>query len=123
MDQPPATEKDFGADSVITAKENPTQPRKVVANQEPPPITYSESAQQIKTDQIPAQRLKTENEGTHQIQEEQPWGASEWGQMVGGQITIVGAHQCQCIGDQTCQKRKQKAVTTKGGNRHKHGQA
>ena len=33
------------------------------------------------------------------------------GEMVGGQITMVGAHQCQCIGGQARQTQKREAVT------------
>ena len=80
MDKTPSTKKDFDTEAVMKAKANPTQPQKVVENQVPPTITYFDSAQRIKTDQSPPQRLKAEKEETHQIQEEQPWGANEWGQ-------------------------------------------
>ena len=59
MDQPPATKKDFGTDSVMTARANPNQSQKNVERQAPPTITYFDSALQVKTDQIPARMLKT----------------------------------------------------------------
>ena len=74
MEQPPATKKDFGNDSVMTEKANPSQPQKVVENQAPPTITYSDPAHQMKTDQLAAQRLQTEPEAAQQTQEEQTWG-------------------------------------------------
>ena len=78
MDQPPKTKKEFDTDSVMTEKANPTQPQKVVESQAPPPITYSDSTQKMKTDQFPAQRLQTEPEATKQTQGKQTWGANDW---------------------------------------------
>ena len=100
----------------------PTPPRKAVENLAPPTIAYSDSAHQIKTDQIPAQRLKTEPEATQQTQEEQPWGANEWGQNGWwANYYVWGAPMPMYCGENTPETQPTGSYA-KGGDRHKHGQ-
>ena len=105
----------------MTGKANPTHPQKVVENQAPPTITYFESTHRMKTEQIPAQRLKTEPEATQQTKEKQPLGANEWGRNVWW-ANYYGWGTPMSMYWGSNMPETQTKGSYKGGNRHKRGQ-
>ena len=111
MGQPPTTIKDFDTDSVMAEKANPAQPQKVVEDQVPPTITYSDSTHRMQTAQFPPKDFKRSQKHPNKPKKNKHGAQMIGAKMVGGQVTIVGAHQFQCTGDQTCQKHKRKDAT------------
>ena len=74
--QPP----ELDTDSIMAEKSNPTQEKKREEHQAHPTIKTAEYAQEIKTEQIHAQRLPMESETTPLLNNEIPWVDYDWAQ-------------------------------------------
>ena len=107
---------EMDTDSIMTENDNPTQIRKTVEKKVAPTITFSDSAQEMQTEPIPAQRLPMEQEPAPKMQGDQPWADYGWNYYSWGMPMTMPMY----LGE-TCQGRKTRVVE-KGGHRHLRGQ-